>query len=135
MEGRLDYRLKECLDKCMDMLVIEQIKLTTLVGVHPWEQTQPQALYLDLKLQVDAHAIAKTDCLKHTIDYDSVLSHIHTFVQRHHFQLIETLAEKLANEILVCFPTPLVQLHLYKPRACKDAKVSLHLTRSKSHVS
>lgn len=106
----------------VDKLVISDIKLTTLIGVHEWEQQCPQNLHLDLVFQTDAKRIAKEDNLVEAIDYDKVLQHIFAFTQKNHFQLIETLAEHLAQMILSHFPTQWVQITLHKPGALKQAK-------------
>jgi len=106
----------------MDKLVITGIKLTTLIGSHPWEQECPQNLLLDLAFETEAKNIALEDNIHKAIDYDKIVKHIFDFVKTHHFQLIETLAEHLAKEMLCHFPTKWVQITLHKPGALLDAK-------------
>lgn len=116
----------------MDKLVINDIKLTTLIGIHDWEQQCPQNLHLDIALQTDAKQIAELDNIQHAIDYDRVLTHIFNFADTHHFQLLETLAERLSHELLENFPTQWVQITLHKPGAIKQAKdVAIMIERTK----
>lgn len=108
------------------------LPLTTLIGAYDWEQTTPQTLYCDLVFGTDAIKIAKTDQLELAIDYATVVESIQHFVKNHHFQLIETLAEKLASHILAHFPTNWLQLTLHKPSALKqanDVMISIERTR------
>src|SRR5437867_3319842 len=117
----------------MDKLVINDIKLTTLIGIHPWEKQCPQTLVLDIILQTDAVNIAKDDDITKAIDYDKVIQQILTFVENHHFQLIETLAHHIALEILENFATPWVHITLHKPGALVAAKdVAIVIERTKN---
>ena len=56
---------------------------------------------------------ALQDNINEALDYEKVLAHILNFVKNHHFQLIETLAENLAQEILRTFSTNWVQITLH----------------------
>lgn len=116
----------------MDKLAISGIKLTTLIGIHDWEQQCPQNLYLDITLQIDAQKAALEDNIQDALDYDRLVTHIFTFVENTHFHLIETLAERLAQEVLHHFPTDWVQITLHKPGALQKAKdVTITVERSR----
>ncbi|MBN9286319.1 MAG: dihydroneopterin aldolase [Gammaproteobacteria bacterium] len=115
----------------MDKLTISGIKLTTLIGIHDWEKQCPQNLHLDVVLQTDAKKAALEDNIQDALDYDSLVEHIVNFVENYHFQLIETLAERLAQEVLNHFPTNWVQITLHKPGALLKAKdVAITIERS-----
>ncbi len=116
----------------MDKLVINGIKITTLIGVHAWEKRCPQNIYLDIALSTNAKQIASQDALDAAIDYDKLLQHILHFTDENHFCLLETLAENLAREILTHFATDWLQLTIHKPGAMTIAKdVSITLERTK----
>lgn len=116
----------------MDKLVITGIKLTTLIGTHLWEQQCPQNLYLDLAFAVDTQKISEHDQIKAAINYEEILQTIVDFAQHHHFQLIETLAERLAQQLLAHFPIPWLQLSLHKPNALEQTKdVMVTIERSR----
>lgn len=116
----------------MDKLSIAGLKLTTLIGTLDWEQQTPQVLHCDLAFQTNAAQIARTDQITEAIDYNAITQAVQNFVEQNHFQLIETLADKLAHHILGHFPTDWVQVTLHKPGALKQAKdviISLERTR------
>jgi len=106
----------------MDKLSITGLKFTTLIGTLDWEQHVPQTLHCDVAFQTDAATIAKSDDLNEAIDYEKMANLVQTFVENHHFQLIETLAEKLAQHVLLECDTKWVQITLHKPGALKQAK-------------
>ncbi len=105
----------------MDKLTIRGIKLNTLIGIHDWEKRHAQDLLLDITFETDAKRIAEKDDIHQAIDYDKLLQHILSFVYNNHFLLIETLAEKIAEQVLEFFPTNWVQITLHKPGALKQA--------------
>lgn len=118
--------------KKMDTLSIVGIPLTTLIGVFDWEQITPQTLYCDLTFETDAAAIAKTDEIGLAINYATMTESIQHFVENHHFQLIETLADRLAAHLLTHFPTHWLRLTLHKPSALKQASdVMISIERTK----
>lgn len=116
----------------MDKLVINDIVITTLIGIHSWEQRCPQRLHLDIALQTDAAHIAEHDSIEHAIDYDRLIAHIIAFSEQNHFQLLETFTERLAQEILQHFSTQWVKITLHKPGALAQASdVSLTIERTR----
>lgn len=115
----------------MDKLSVVGIRLSALIGTYEWEQTMPQALLCDVVFETDAAVIAKTDDLAQAINYAALTESIQHFVASHHFQLIETLADKLAAHILAHFPTGWLQLTLHKPDALKPADVMITLERTR----
>jgi len=116
----------------MDTITLSSITLSTLIGIHAWEQRVPQKLQLDITFQTDAATIANNDSIETAIDYERVVKTIFAFATENHCQLIETFAHKLANHLLEHFPTTMVALSLHKPGALKEAKnVTIYVTRSR----
>lgn len=116
----------------MDTISLSDIKITTLIGIHPWEQQIPQTLKMDILFETDAKAIAQTDSISQAIDYEQVINEIFAFAKTHDCKLIETFADKLANHLLQRFPTKQVGLTVHKPGALKEAKdVTINVTRSR----
>lgn len=106
----------------MDIITLLDIKFTTLIGIHDWEKTTPQHLHLDLQYNVDVKKIAEKDNIEATIDYEKVLNAILKYTKDNQFQLIETLAEKLANMLFEQFAINWLTLTLHKPKALLNAK-------------
>ena len=116
----------------MDKLTLTEINLSTKIGIHAWEQQAIQVLKVDLELMIDAHLIAKTDAINAALDYDKIIDYLQTFAHEHHFQLLETFADKLAGGLLAQFNTPSLRLTVHKPAALLGAKdVSICVERSR----
>ena len=104
----------------MDIIELKTIKLNTLIGVYDWEKTVAQTLIVDIAYALPT--LSENDQLAETIDYDAVISHIQQFAAKHHFQLIETLANRLVESLFENFATPWIKLSINKPFANLQAK-------------
>ena len=81
-----------------------------------------QTVVLDLKLRMNVKALASKDRIdKGDFDTKAFAKRLRSFVEASRFQLIETLAEKVAQLILEEFPVGSVELRLSKPGAIRGA--------------
>ncbi len=116
----------------MDKIIITGLKFTTIIGTLDWEKLTPQNIYFDIELATDAKKPAMNDKLEHALDYTLIVAHLNNYIQNNHPELIETLIENVANEILMHFNTPWVKLTLHKPGAVLQAKdIAITIERSK----
>ena len=114
----------------MDSIKIRGLKTEGIVGVHAWERKIPRTLVIDLELSADAARAAKSDALKDALDYAAVAQAVSEFVGASKFQLIETLAEKLADKLRAQFGAAWVKLEVHKPGAVASAQdVSVAIER------
>ena len=105
----------------MDIVYIEGLKTDAVIGVYDWERSIRQTLVLDLELASDNRAAAATDGIADAVDYDAISKRILAYVQASEFELIETLAERVAAIVLSEFNIPWLRLKLSKPGAVAEA--------------
>lgn len=106
----------------MDLIFIHELRLETIIGVHPHERLARQTLMLDLELGADLRPAAATDRLNDTLDYQAVARRIGELASISHVQLVETLAERIAELLLGEFAVPWLRLTLRKPGALPEAR-------------
>lgn len=106
----------------MDTIRIKGLKVETLIGVHDWEKKLPRTLVLDLELASDAARAAKSDALTDALDYHAVAQAASAFVAQSRFQLIETLAQRLAEKLQKDFAVAWLKLEVHKPGAVAGAQ-------------
>src|SRR3990167_11547875 len=70
------------------------------LGFYHWEKKRKQKVIVDLTIEFNAKRAAKSDHLKDPIDYDAVDALVLNVLKRKHYNLIETIAEEVAREIL-----------------------------------
>jgi len=105
----------------MDIVFIKNLKIEAVIGVFDWEREIKQALYFDFELATDISKAANSDDLKDTLDYNALSIAVTQFVEQSGFQLIETLAERVAELIIQDFNVPWLRLRLNKKGAIKNA--------------
>ncbi|MEE4384589.1 MAG: dihydroneopterin aldolase [Pseudomonadales bacterium] len=113
-----------------DRIVLEALEVDTVVGVHPWERRVRQTLRLDLELPVDARRAAATDALEDALDYAAVAERVRRLCAEGEWQLVETVAERVAGDLLATFRLPWVSLTVTKAGAVpRCGGIRLALTR------
>lgn len=105
----------------MDCLFIQNLSVSTQIGVHAWEQRIKQQLLIDITIPADFSNCQ--DELTHTIDYDALCQKVTYFVESQSFQLIETVANQVAQLIKEAFKVDAVTIAITKPHAVKNAAV------------
>lgn len=116
-----------------DYIFIEGIEVDTVIGVLDWEREIKQRLVIDLRLNVTSVAkAAKTDDIRHTLDYAAISRRVVEYAQASSYQLIETMAERLAVLLLREFSLAKVKIKVSKPGAVPAAKnVAVEIKRSR----
>ncbi len=106
----------------MDIVFIDKLKVPTCIGVWKWEQRIKQNLIFDIELAGDNLRAAKSDEISDAISYKEVAMRIYDFVANSKFNLLETVAEKVAELILKEFSTAWCRVKVSKPRAVENAE-------------
>ena len=106
----------------MDIVFIRELRADTIIGVYDWERRIRQSVVLDLELASDNRRAAVSDGIEDAVDYAAISARLLSFIEGSEFQLIETLAEQLANIVLEEFAVPWLRLRLAKPGAVARAR-------------
>lgn len=104
----------------MDTLHINNLQVTTHIGVHDWEQHILQTLFIDLLIPFDCRDCE--DKLENTLNYDAICKTVIEFVQNNRFKLIETVANGVADLVKKQFSIDTIHVSVNKPQAIKEAK-------------
>jgi len=84
----------------MDYIKIKNLEVFARHGVLPEENKLGQKFLISAYLYIDTKEAGKADDLSKSIHYGEVCSFIHDYVKDHTFQLIESVAEQLAEQLL-----------------------------------
>ena len=106
----------------MDIVFVKQLEVMTVIGVFDWEREIKQKLVFDIELGTNIVQAAQSDALADTLDYKAISHAIYDFVEKSEYQLVESVAEKVAELILKEFPVKWLSLTLNKPGAVSVAK-------------
>lgn len=105
----------------MDQVFIRGLEVDAVIGAYDWERDIRQRLVLDLDMAWDIRPAADSDDLKLALDYAAVSQRVLDYVGNSSFELVETLAERLATLVMDEFAVPWLRLSINKPGAVSQA--------------
>ncbi|MDC0948812.1 dihydroneopterin aldolase [Gammaproteobacteria bacterium] len=105
-----------------DIVSIEGLAIDCVIGVWDWERQITQRLYVDIEAVYDISAAAKSDALSDTLNYAALAEATISLAERAQCQLIETLADRIAEQVLKDFATSHVHVTVHKPGAIPGAR-------------
>jgi FolB domain-containing protein len=115
-----------------DEIHIEQLEVSTRIGVPEEERAAPQRLTVSISFWPYQQTRDLDDNIHHAVNYSGVAEETKNFVRDQSTSLIETLAHRLAAHLLKSFPIQKVTVEVRK-FPLEDAKhVSVTVTRAAS---
>ncbi len=105
----------------MDKVFIRGLRIQTTIGFFPWEKEIKQTLVIDLAMGWHTAAAAEHDELAKTLDYAVISEQISLFANDNPVDLLETLAERLAEHLMQTYHIPWLSLSIGKPGAVHNA--------------
>ena len=117
-----------------DALVISGIECFGHHGVFEHERRDGQTFVIDLALGIDSRSAAASDDLRDTVDYGSLVDQVKAAVEKDPVDLIETLAQRIADVCLWDARVEWARVTVHKPDAPIDANfsdVALTITRKR----
>jgi len=115
-----------------DTIFLSDMRIETTVGIWDWERKIKQTVSIDLEMGADIRRAAASDSIDDTLNYKSVAKRVQQFVGDSGFQLVETMAEKIAETVLAEFDVPWIRVSVNKPGAIRGAKgVGIKIYRRK----
>lgn len=120
-----------------DLIEVRGLRLRGRIGVTADERAQPQALVVSIAARLDTRAASTTDDLTATLDYEEVVRQISKIVATEEYQLVETLADRIARHVLEHPYVEDVWVRIAKPEAPlaeEVDEVAVEITRSRDDL-
>jgi dihydroneopterin aldolase len=121
-------------DQQVDELSILGIECYGHHGVFDFEKRDGQTFVIDLSLGVATGPAAASDDLRDTVDYGSLVASVKAAVEKDPVDLIETLAQRIADVCLADARVEWARVTVHKPDAPIEATFSdVALTITRKH--
>ncbi len=104
------------------LIRLEGLCLEASIGIYPHELAARQPLEIDLQLTIDGALAARSDDIRHTVDYDQVVDRLETLLASRHFHLLEHLSQAVLDTLGDSFPVKRAEVTLAKPLAVPKAR-------------
>jgi dihydroneopterin aldolase len=107
----------------MDIIFLRELKIETLIGVYEWEKRVPQTLQIDLEIALPHSHACQSDDINDALDYADIVRDIQAALASRHFNLLEALAETIAQMLLNDFKAPWVKVGVAKLNAIRGSRM------------
>lgn len=117
-----------------DRLAVRGLTVRGHHGVFDFERRDGQEFVIDLVLGLDTSTAARSDDLQDTVDYGTLVDEVRSAVENDPVDLIETLAQRIAETCLNHAGVDDVEVTVHKPQAPIQATfhdVALTIKRSR----
>jgi 7,8-dihydroneopterin aldolase/epimerase/oxygenase len=121
-------------DRLPDELSVLGIECFAHHGVMEFERAEGQPFVVDLTLGLDTRSAAGSDDLRDTVDYGSLVMKVKAAVETDPVDLIETLAQRVADVCLLDDRVAYAKVTVHKPTApirATFSDVALTITRKR----
>ena len=117
-----------------DRLAVLGIEAIGHHGVFDFEKRDGQLFKVDLALGLDTRPAARSDDLQDTVDYGSLVAAVKRAIEHDPVDLIETLAERIADVCLTDSRVEWAEVTVHKPDApieatFSDVALTIHRSR------
>ena len=88
-------------DRPLTHVFVRDLVLDAMIGAYDHERDKPQRVRVNLDLQVEMRAGPPTDNLADVVSYDTMIASVREILNAGHVNLVETLAERIAERCLI----------------------------------
>lgn len=123
-------------ERTLDVLAVSGVECFAHHGVFEFEKREGQIFVVDLRIGVDTAPAAASDDLRDTVDYGTLVAEVKACVERDPVDLIETVAQRIADVCLLHDRVEWAEVTLHKPDAPIESTfsdVTLTITRRRGH--
>ena len=106
----------------LDIIFIEGLEAITVIGICENELHDPQPVRIDIAAGIPRARACATDMIGDTIDYSAVRSDVLHLLKTHPYQLLEALAEDIAQRLLGQFGAHWARVVVVKPNKFDDVR-------------
>jgi len=117
----------------MDKIIIENLRLSGILGIYEYERVQKQSIVVNLVLFTDISRPAASEDIDDAVDYTAVVRRVTDYVEQSRHLLLEKVVTAVAQLILDEFPAvQQVRVRIDKPDILDQVDtVGMEITRSR----
>lgn len=114
----------------MDIVYIRDLHIRARIGIYPWEKSIQQQIRVDIEMAWDNRIPAASDKIEDTLNYKTAAQRVVQLVEADHYDLVERLAETIAQTLMSEMQVPWIRVTVGKPFAVKgSAEVGVQIER------
>lgn len=105
-----------------DKILIKDLLLRGIIGIHDWEREKRQDILINIEMEADCRPAGLSDDFQDAVDYRAITKSIITLVEDSQFFLVEKMAEEIAGLCLGDPRVAAVRVRVEKPGAVRFSR-------------
>lgn len=102
-------------------LIVRDLVLRCRIGIHPHERRDSQRVRINLQLEIGEPAAPAEDRIDAVLSYEDIVNGVKEITGAGHINLVETLADRIADLCLADHRVRRVAVRVEKPDAIDEA--------------
>ena len=127
-EEMLDYNKNISMKERNRKILINNLIIQASVGVYEYEKQNKQKLIVNVELLLSNDSEPEQDNLESTQDYSQFRRCLIDIIESQHFQLLETLVEKIHSTLMINTYVIGAKVNISKPTIFNDCEVAYELS-------
>jgi len=113
-------------------ILISDLNLLISVGIHSFEKTKKQEVKFNININVNPSLFPVKNEINSIVNYETVIKIITKLTENKHYELLETLAEDIFNELFKNINIQKIKLKIEKTQIVKNtSSVGIEITKKK----
>ena len=116
-------------------ILINELILNLKLGYYDFEKEKPQKVKFTLEVNYEDKKPSNDKDLKSIVNYDKIVKLIKKLVKNKHYNILETLAEDVFDELFKDKKIDKISLRIEKLEIMKDcSSVGIQISKKRSHA-
>jgi len=113
-------------------ILISDLTLLISIGIHDFEKTKKQEVKFNINIDVNPSLFPLKDELNSIVNYETVIKIIAKLTKNKHYELLETLAEDIFDELFKNINIQKIKLKIEKTQIIKNtSSVGIEITKKR----
>jgi dihydroneopterin aldolase len=113
-------------------VIITDLVFYTSIGIHDFEKKKEQQIKFNIEIDINPLLIAAENDLESIINYENIINKIKSIAHKRHYNLLETLAEDIFDNLFLAKNIIKIKLRIEKPEIIKNtSSVGIEITKKR----
>jgi len=113
-------------------ILISDLTLLISIGIHDFEKTKKQEVKFNINIDINPSLFPNEDKLNSIVNYETIVKTITKLTKNKHYELLETLAEDIFDQLFENSNIQKIKLKIEKTQIIKNtSSVGIEITKKK----
>ena len=113
-------------------VLISDLTLLISIGIHDFEKTKKQEVKFNINIDINPSLFPNEDKLNTIVNYETIVNNITKLTKNKHYELLETLAEDIFDQLFENINIQKIKLKIEKTKIIKNtSSVGIEITKKR----